>query len=1011
MNLQEYENHGRSRHEEFAETVAAILDLAIRAEGIPRPQSINSRAKSVESLRKRLHEAGELDASNIEAKRRDLAGVRAVFYTNTDVQRFLNSGIIYSNFVVDDDSVRLHHPTAENEQTRYRAIHYTVRLKEERTNLPEYAKYVGMRCEVQIQTILNHAWSETSHDIIYKNPPSGGFGTKAIESMKRRFDRIMDDYLLPAGYAFQQLQYDYERLSQGRELFDRNILTLLGAAADNNERHDFLTRLREDVLPNYDDIIGVYPDLSEPLVSAVRAARSTPVKDVETTFGTIRGKSARDVATAAIEIVEMLRYVDVPLTFEILRQLFSDENDEDVRQKLLEAARTLSSYDADVWEKVGPGVQLALADALDGLSTDEQDRLWQLMVAAWTPMLTTEVKGTTWKVDSVVLRSGAVPITPDVSALRDRAIAALKRLFTASQSETQTSAVVQSLLQAAHSYTTAEPSSELMKRVLTDSADLAQFFANASNSLSYELIEKLEDGYLHDYRRARDIAATDRFQCRIPAEVLAQNILRFRDRVNADPNFVRYKTLVGYESVFAQQWEEPEPTYEQLDAFRKNEISRFVEEVDSATEGEWFPLINRCAQTQSRDLATFPYFGGFLKDLAARKPETALRLLNSASDRLRLFLTAFLDGFLRSSSPQIYQQVLQLEIADGHRLSSLVRHWRSSNPNAPAEIKAILDRSLELEDADAISECVLFAVCANDLNIVPPSADFFTPAIRYLTARRDPRWVHGAWFAKPPPFLASIATGDAKSLLDNLLFAPRVEHQIERVLIHIAARHPSLVWAFFGERLAFEPTIDDGGDRYQAIPFQFHGLEKELCKDPSLAISIVRTWFETDDRLFRFRGARLLSAVFPSFQPEFAGALAELVSKGGARDTDFALAVAENYQGESPIHDLLKLVVDRFPDDRAKSTAVEISLDSTGVVHGEFGFVEALRQKKLALTSWLQDPRENVRKFATAHLRNLDLRIADEQRRAEQSKALRRLRFEEDKIGDTEEPDEGPQNT
>ena len=85
-----------------------------------------------------------------------------------------------------------------------------------------------MRCEIQIQTILSYAWSETSHDIIYKDKPRDGFGSKARDLIPNRLNQIMDKYLLPAGYEFQRVQHDYERLQQGKELFDRDAIRSVG---------------------------------------------------------------------------------------------------------------------------------------------------------------------------------------------------------------------------------------------------------------------------------------------------------------------------------------------------------------------------------------------------------------------------------------------------------------------------------------------------------------------------------------------------------------------------------------------------------------------------------------------------------------------------------------------------------------------------------------------------------------------------------------------------------------
>src|SRR5262249_38251179 len=249
MNFDEYQGKGEARYAEFACIVRDILEKAInRAEGVPRPQSIQCRAKEASHLKPKLEARGLLQSSSVEYEIKDLAGVRLVFYTNIDADRFLNSRLIPENFAVDWDHTRIHHPTEENANERYQAIHYTVSLNEARTALAEYAKFKGLRCEIQIQTILIHAWAETSHDITYKRFEGKGFGQQAISSIEARLNKIMDEYLLPAGYEFQKVQHDFQRLIQGKELFDRGTIEALDACANNNERYEILRSLREYVL-------------------------------------------------------------------------------------------------------------------------------------------------------------------------------------------------------------------------------------------------------------------------------------------------------------------------------------------------------------------------------------------------------------------------------------------------------------------------------------------------------------------------------------------------------------------------------------------------------------------------------------------------------------------------------------------------------------------------------------------------------------------------------------------
>lgn len=69
-----------------------------------------------------------------------------------------------------------------------------LRLHHQRTGtlstVPEHARFVGLRCEIQLKTILNHAWAELENDL-YKAPAlSPDFGDAALDTIKQRFQHI-----------------------------------------------------------------------------------------------------------------------------------------------------------------------------------------------------------------------------------------------------------------------------------------------------------------------------------------------------------------------------------------------------------------------------------------------------------------------------------------------------------------------------------------------------------------------------------------------------------------------------------------------------------------------------------------------------------------------------------------------------------------------------------------------------------------------------------------------------
>jgi ppGpp synthetase/RelA/SpoT-type nucleotidyltranferase len=997
MKIDDYQREHYRRYAEFAETVKLILEKAIEASDIPRPQSIQHRAKSSKSLRDRLEESGKLDSDKIENERRDLAGARIIFYTNTDVDRFSNARVIFENFEIEREATRIHHPTPENKEGRYRAIHYTVKLKEDRAKLPEYSRFNGMRCEIQVHTILNHAWSETSHDIAYKNKPREGFGNKAMEAINNRLDLIMDKYLLPAGYEFQRIQHDYERLQQGKELFDRDILHTLENSADNNERFELITSLKEHVIPNYDDVPAVFGDLIEPLISAAKKASDTPAKPIITPFGELDGKTTVDVVSLIVEVFDMLRYVDIEQTFGALCRIYLDQSDEQIRDRVQRAVENLAKHDLRVWERHGPAVQSVLADTIERMSPADQEAVRPLVVQVWSSALNSEITGTTWRANSVTLASGSVSVSPEIIKIRDSAIAGLFRLFKTATSDVQRREAILALREATRSSLHANYSNDLLKLTITDGTRIVESFADEADNLPYELRESMEHHYLFDYHRARELVEeeTDRFGCRAVAKVLMESIIRLRDRINADEQFVRYKTLVGFEAVLPEQWDEEDGDFRKIEEFRTSEAERFVGEITSDNEAGWFAFIERCAATKSDDGATFLIFGKFLTSLGCRKPETTKKLLASASTNLLNFLRPILDG-LYQGNRMLWRQTVEGYLLEKTNLVTIVMHWQSSKPLEPAIVKAILEVAIASNDERAVEQCILYAIENGPGNGVPPNSEFFSPALNYMTEKKNHRWVRWVWFArKSSPFLAALTTEEVKALLDAFLVIPKIESQVERILYQITPKHLALVWEFFGQRLKSRTARDDGY-RYEAFPYQFHGLEKGLSRDAALACSIARRWYSEDSNLFRFLGGRLLSTTFPNFDLEIANVLGELVTNGTSVDADFVLAVMENYHGESATHEVLKRIVAKYANDERKLTGVFISFDNTGVVSGEFGHVDAIRQKKAGIEPWRADHRPEVRDFAERYTREADLRIADELRRAEARKALRELEYDED---------------
>lgn len=1001
MNIDDYQNQYEPRYAAFAEAIKLILEEAIAGatgQGIPRPQAIQSRAKGAVSLKPKLEKRGILASDAIETLIKDLAGVRLIFYTDTDVDRFLNSRLIPESFEVEWKETKIHHPNPENDEQPYQAIHYVVRLTPDMLAKPDYAQFAGMRCEIQIQTMLSHIWAETSHNILYKAPELKGFGSEAIKAIEKRLLRVMRQYLVPAGHEFAKVQHDFERLMQGKALFDRGTLDMLAHSRDNNERHDTLSTIKEYVLPNYDDIEAIYPELARALSEAVRAARVTAPKPIPSELGDLPGATAQQITSLAVDILDMLRYVNVELTFRGLADIFRDETDGEMHKHILQAVEHLAKHNLPVWQKAGPYVQFVLAGLAEQLPAPDAAALRPLVRIVWRESLSSELRGTSFGPETLSFNTGAVVVSDELKVIRQKAIDGLFAAFDQSKSLAEKAGIFSDLMRATSVPTQGRVSNDLYALTISDTERIAGLLADRIAGQPYELLQRIEHRMLTLYRRAKQIAseAQDRFGCKAAAASLLRVIEALRDRMNADSAFFRYKTLVGFESVFPPHWDDDNFDFNGAEAYRRQRMSNYIAAISTENADEWHDLIVRCAATESNDAATFPIFCDFLRELAKAKPAIALRYLARADEHLLTFLPAILNGLSGSGATADYEALVARYLDEGRHFAAIVRHFRYLAVPPLEQAKTLLAKALANHDGDTVKECVALSV--EKLPSTPDVIEaIFVPAIRYLAATEDFRWIRRVWFMPSlEAFAALLSPGQIRLALKSLLSAPKIDHEIERFLTLVAARDLAAVWKFLGQRLSGGQGIDD----YEAIPYQFHGLERQLSSNADLAIETVRGWYRPDDHLFQFNGGRLLCAALPTFSDAVSRKYSNLAATGTDQDIAFILDVLPNYRGDAAILPVLMEVANRLPSGDPRLDKAELCIETTGVVSGAFGFVEAHRAKKAALPPWLNDGRPRVKAFAAECIRRLDLRIASEQRSAEQRREQRRLDFEgEDNSG------------
>ena len=829
MNLHEFEEYGHKSYSELCDVIATLLERAIHKDGGYRLQQVQHRAKTVESLVARLEEQGEAASETIESLRKDLAGCRIVFYTNNDVNRFVGSGILGDLFEVDWDRSRVHHPRPDEQTTLalFQSLNYSVSLKPDRTALLEYAHLEGLWCEVQVQTILNHAWAEMAHDTVYKRPKMKGFGQRELEAIEQRLDDAMRNYLLPAGYMFQKVASDVDRLIAGKTLFDDGAVDAVLNAADNNERHDAAGRLRDYVLPYYDNIQAVYHDIFDTLKRAWVKADRTERKLHEAPFGSYPGFESHQVTSIIAQIFEHYRYLDPFEIFELIRDLYVETKSQKSLDQLIRLAGRLSAHTMHVWQEHGPAVQVQLIDALKR----EQDLRPIVAIATEIlgKILEPDITGTTRNSSTINYHTGTVIYSEDLARVRSSAIELLEQLARGPIDEDVRRTVFSALLTATQSPRHQQANHQVTAMIITDSAKVIAILKMIAHDQTLEIRQYLEDRVLHIWRRygSLPVALIEVPELVDAHQNFSSNVKEFRDTLNSDKEFTIFKTLVGYQSVFPHMWEGDRTDAERCDNIRSNRQDTLIRSIDRENWKIWKRRLVRIAQVDSNDGATFLPFVRFLEQLAACQPALALDLLRDRANLPKWTVSPIAGALWKSGAAEDTVAVFEAWTDGGKHLLEVAASLAAIKGACGQLVEKMAGKAVEQTDVQACKKLMQASAHNFAENESLWCDKVFFPCLNVLATLNNDDWIDGTWHtAQEDSLFARLSEEQCSTLLDAMVNRHSIDFRVANILKAVSKRHHKLVIEWFGKRIANSEreSVND----FTPIPFAFHDLDKVL---------------------------------------------------------------------------------------------------------------------------------------------------------------------------------------
>ena len=164
--------------------------------------AITYRAKTIESFSEKAKKPKYDDPLN---QLTDLAGVRIIGYVESDVNKIAK--LIEDLFDIDAENSLDKSSELGVDKVGYKSVHYVGSFSKARIKLPEYTRFKDLKFEIQIRTILQHAWAEIEHDKNYK------FSGILPPEIQRRF-KVLAGTLELADREFNQISNEIDEYSK-----------------------------------------------------------------------------------------------------------------------------------------------------------------------------------------------------------------------------------------------------------------------------------------------------------------------------------------------------------------------------------------------------------------------------------------------------------------------------------------------------------------------------------------------------------------------------------------------------------------------------------------------------------------------------------------------------------------------------------------------------------------------------------------------------------------------------
>jgi len=981
--------HKRELYQNFTEAIKGILHQLLSGIEI-KIYAISARAKDPAKLKEKIiRKEKEGSTYKVLTDIEDLAGVRIVPYLESHKKEIAD--LVYREFEDADPKYE-----DKNKPNGYRGTHIILSLNSARLKLPEYSRYAGLKCEIQITSALYHTWSEIEHDIIYKSgQDKEKLKTLGLDEIEEGLRKIMSDHIDQASIHFDYIFKRHKEILKAGAMFFSDFLKDIKNSKTNEEVISFLDIAKHfshkkqlESIQIVEGILSLDP-IKPQLLGKIGSKK-------------IYGKEHEDILGKCTTILGLyhIRYSDAN---KILKLLFLLTNSKysGIHSQSLKVLEELASYNSVFIEKyktIYP--QIETIKFIKNIPKKNRIKNFKFISTGLKGVLSTDTEGSFMsKSDQLKSQSGTLSPNENIVRIRHEAIDFIVKLLKETLIAKDRLELIIILSDALYPPFHQPTSDALINMLVEDSKLVIKIFQkeilDGKKVKDYAITSRIEEGLNHLLRHGK---------------FKTKEIEKLYFDLHNDPEYVMFHTLVGE----IHKFKAPDEDWDVAEKRRTNAITELVVQTNKSNIDEWHKRLAKYIQPfKNKIIEKSPYSSLkiYLAELTKSKPDVAFKLFESALDKnsalgLPDFVAPFLETLRNTNLVNIWDKFVQKVIKKKKKgLTSAVvyslnlRKEKSLTYIRHKDIKIITQivKSIQPFNYETGSDFrlrhsvigtlarfykkspkLIESLIIEEISKHPDMVNVYFSELPFSSHRE---WMNlSSWTPKGKSFMSK-----------ELIKIPDLSWHTQEMLLEIYKPAIKPILNIFHARIKTTEEERKRNDRYDAIPYDFNpSLKQHISNHPDYTKEVGNWLGEMTPKWSKYNWdvshfiQRIGGASFQTI-------IRDLLKKGGITNLRKATYALQGI--DQPDFDICMEIAE-CTDDKGILDRLSSVMYATGVVNGEDGLARPMKAKAESMDKFLESTNERVREFAKKMKKYFEEKSQQEFNSATERRRFRELDFE-----------------